>query len=94
MKRRWLAIGCAVLCAQVGAQMGPAPVVTAEVIAQDMAPTMWAPGTVVSRSDAQINCRVDLILDLEDSNRFPGFNDIRKHFKVLTLETDPILLQG
>jgi RND family efflux transporter MFP subunit len=55
----WLIPFLSVLPGALAAQGFPAPAVeTAQVIQLELAPTMWAPGTVVSRNDARIAAEI------------------------------------
>jgi RND family efflux transporter MFP subunit len=54
-----LSFGLAMLSLNSQAQPFPTPVVeTTQVIMTELAPTMWAPGTVVSRNDAKIAAEI------------------------------------
>ena len=47
-----------------------------------------------SRRNAQVNCSIELVFYLEESNRFPGRNYLGKLLEVLTLEFSSAFFQG
>ena len=59
MKRHLLVLGLMGFAGGALAQPFPVPAVeVAQVVMAELAPTMWAPGTVVSRNDARISAEV------------------------------------